>query len=173
MKTRATGPAAAKEDVRVALDLLELCLGFQALDVEDVVPKPAYGQVLVVACVGFQIAASLGVFATLALSISSMWVFAESYEWPWFAASVLGVGAAALLVRRARGQDPWRIWSHLVAAFAVMAAASGPSIFLATEGVTHPTSVYWGGWLYLASLAALLVLAAVTVTRREKSLRGS
>ena len=108
---------------------------------------------------------AVGAMAALTLTVSSIWAIAETHEWPWFLASAAGVAGAALLIRRGRGREPWHIWQHLVAAFAVLAATSGPSVFLAVEGVARPSNVYWGGWLYLGALVSLLVLSAVNLAR--------
>jgi hypothetical protein len=103
--------------------------------------------------------AALGVFAALSLTVSSIWAIQDNFEWPWLAAGIGSVVAAAALVRRARGHEPWRIWQHEVGAFALIGAGAGPSIFLAVDAVTKQNHIAWGGWLYLAALASLLVLA--------------
>lgn len=111
--------------------------------------------------------AALGAFAAISLTVSSIWAAQESFEWPWLAASLVSVVAAAALIRRARGHEPWRIWQHEVAAFALLGAGAGPSVFLAADAVTHQRHLAWGGWLYLGALAALLVLAVrVAMLRR-------
>lgn len=78
-------------------------------------------------------------------------------------------GAAVLLLRRARGTPGWSIWEHLLAAFALVVAVSGPAIFLGEEvlfGSGH--SVGPGGYLYVGSVVALLPLTLTAALSRRR-----
>jgi hypothetical protein len=81
------------------------------------------------------------------------------------AASLAAAVLAAALVRRARGRTPWEIWEHLLAAFAVVAAGTGPTGVIASNLVMDAGSdLAPGAYLYLGALALLGLIATRAVT---------
>lgn len=75
-------------------------------------------------------------------------------------------GGAALLMRRARGKPGWRIWEHLLGAFALVVAVSGPAVFLAQELLFGSgTFVGPGAFLYVGAVVALLLVTLTSLTR--------
>lgn len=119
---------------------------------------------------------AVAAFGAFALTLGAVWTISEPNEWPWLTATAAGVAGSAFVIRQARGKEPWRIWQHLVGAFALLAAAAGPSIMFAGEAWSwvfrddpaRVSSLYLGAWLYLTSLAVLLVQCVVTVFRRAR-----
>lgn len=105
---------------------------------------------------------ALALFAILTLATSPIMEGGGTKSLPWIAAACAGVAGAAALVRTARGRKPWAIWERLLAGFALIAAGCGPTIAL----VIFHDGVLWGGWLYLSSLAALLI---ITLTRTARA----
>lgn len=95
--------------------------------------------------------------------------------WPLEGADVLVLSVmtavmagAVVLIRRARGKPGWQIWEHLLAAFALVVAVSGPAVFLGQE-VFFGSGKYLGPGAYLEVVAVaglLLVTLSAVVTRR-------
>ena len=86
-------------------------------------------------------------------------VMASDGAWGVALAAAAVVTAAGWVVRRGRGQPPWRIWEQLLCAFALLAAGAGPTAFLvhtaATDGVDDFAI---GAYVYLLAIATLLVV---------------
>ncbi|MDP3233586.1 MAG: hypothetical protein Q8S33_38295 [Myxococcales bacterium] len=86
--------------------------------------------------------------------------------WPLERADVLALSVmtavmagAVLLIRRARGAPGWRIWEHLLAAFALVVAVSGPAVFLGHEVFFGSGKLLGpGGYLYVGAALVLLFL---------------
>ncbi|MBL8922744.1 MAG: hypothetical protein JNJ54_28100 [Myxococcaceae bacterium] len=101
----------------------------------------------------------LGSFVTTSLTNS---------PWP-FAFVGAAVAGAVLVLRRARGRPGFKVWEHLLAAFAVVVATAGPALVLGGELLFGNRALVGpGGWLYVGALAALLpiTLGAVAASRR-------
>ena len=117
----------------------------------------------------------LGLAALAALALSTVGVGAflaaeSAGSWPWFAAALLATAAAAKLVRRARGMGPWQIWEHLLAAFAVLAAATCPAVMLGGELLSGSLkSLGPGAYLFLGALAALWAVLGTALVRARAS----
>ena len=95
--------------------------------------------------------------------------------WPLERADVLALsvmtavmaGAVALL-RRARGKPGWQIWEHLLAAFALVVAVSGPAVFLGQE-VLFGSGKHLGPGAYLYVGAGLVLLFLTLGARRLRA----
>ena len=108
--------------------------------------------------------------AAAQLGFGLSWTFRASFEWPWFAAPLAATAVGAVLVRSARGMRPWQIWEHLLASFVLLAAVSGPTVFLVPAlfqgGHRSP-----GVWLYSGSLAALVWILGAALVRARRETR--
>lgn len=84
------------------------------------------------------------------------------------ALTVVLTALAVVVLRRARGQHPWRIWEHLLCAFAIAAPATFPATFLNSLVLCGSDSVTYGAHLFLASQLWLLAVTVPAVLRRER-----
>lgn len=111
---------------------------------------------------------ALGLFALTTVAVHTAMVRSDAVTpWYWVAGALAATAAAAALVRRARGKSPFQIWDHLLAAFTVLAAVTGPAIYLACalpEGTRHLGP---GGFLFLAAHAALAGVLGWALFRRR------
>ena len=107
---------------------------------------------------------ALGLSA-LGTALVSLWPM-DGMHWVHLAALLGVLTGAGLLVRRARGRPGWQIWEHLLGAFGLTAAVSGPAVFLGAElFFGSRTALGPGAYVYLGSLAALLALTFGAVLR--------
>ncbi|MDP1922111.1 MAG: hypothetical protein Q8L14_38080 [Myxococcales bacterium] len=95
--------------------------------------------------------------------------------WPLERADVLALSVmtvvmagAVLLIRRARGAPGWQIWEHLLGAFALVVAVSGPAVFLGHE-VFFGSGKFLGPGAYLYVGAALVLLVLMLGARRLRA----
>lgn len=96
-----------------------------------------------------------------ALGTTALMTAQNGSEWPWLASAAAGAAAAVFALRRARGQQPWRIWLHLLIAFSAVAAVTMPSIIIGAD-LVHGDLNHLGPGAYLF-LAAQPVLAALAI----------
>ena len=114
----------------------------------------------------------IGLVAVAGLGLSAL-VTGGLYLWPLdgmkgFALGglVAALGIAGAMVRNARGRQPWMIWDHLLGAFAIIAAVSGPGAFLAGELLFGSRSLLGpGAYLYLGSIVMLIGVSMRAVLR--------
>ncbi|MBI3184847.1 MAG: hypothetical protein HYZ28_22135 [Myxococcales bacterium] len=109
---------------------------------------------------------ALGLFALSTIGIGAA-MLADGGDWRWLAGALATCVAAGLLVRRARGRLPWQIWEHLLAAFAVLAAAAGPTVLLGGEMLAGSwVHLGPGAWLFIGAELALGIVLCVSLARR-------
>lgn len=88
--------------------------------------------------------------------------------WPYALVAVVLAGGV-LLLRRARGRPGWQVWERLLAAFSLLAAASGPAVVLTGElAFGNRNNVGPGGWLYVGASAVLLLLTTAAVLAQPR-----
>lgn len=88
-------------------------------------------------------------------------VTAANENWAVALPGAAAVTAAAWVIRHGRGQPPWRIWEHLLCAFALLAAAAGPTAFLVYTATNSGVDDFGiGAYGYLLSIATLLLITS-------------
>lgn len=107
-----------------------------------------------------------GLFGGALLGFGGLMLTSGSFEWPWAAAAATAFGASVALTRSARGLKPWQIWEHQLGAYTLLAAATGPSIFLAGDLVSgHFGNLGVGAYLFLGAQVALWALLTPAIVR--------
>lgn len=98
-------------------------------------------------------------------------IISASGDWMLTASGVAAVAGAVWMIRRGRGQPPWRIWEHLLCAFALLAAGAPMTAFLVWTAATDGVDDFGiGAYVYLLAIAALLW---VTSVRSADACRGA
>lgn len=100
-------------------------------------------------------------------------VAAHAVEWVLLASAAVAFGAAVALTRSARGLKPWQIWEHQLGAYTLLAAATGPTIFLSSDlirgGFDH---LGVGAYVFLAAQLALWVILTPAIVRAHRPSAG-
>jgi hypothetical protein len=114
--------------------------------------------------------------AVLALSsvVLDVILFSDA-QWSkllWVLPSMLTAVLAMRVIRRGRGKTPWEIWSHLLGAYALLAAGASPGVGFTEKLVAHAgESLEYGAYLYLFAVPVLGLIAARSL--RSASARGA
>lgn len=115
----------------------------------------------------------LGLLSIAGLALTSLGgvvLTSELINSPWpYVFLALALPAAVLVLRRARGRPGFQVWERLLAAFSLVAAASGPAVVLAGELLfSDRRHVGPGAWLYVGALASLLLITLGAVLRAPR-----
>ncbi len=107
---------------------------------------------------------TVAALALLNTGATAVFLASDSFPDGWMLAlAVLGGAGAAAMVRRARGRHSLAIWDHLVAAFGLTAATSGPASYLGSSMLLgHTHNLASGAYLFVG---ATVLLAATAMLR--------
>jgi hypothetical protein len=112
---------------------------------------------------------SVGAFAMSSIATATLvGLDGGSFEPGWLIAGTVSAALAVWLVRTAKGRAPWQMWERLLAAFAVLAAATFPTIYLGGSVLQGVSLEAWGAWTFIgAQLALWSVLGLALFVRRQ------